>query len=54
MLSKRVLANMGWIGSVNGPTTLSLQELNRGVNDRTFWKSLVHRVSIKWSPLDST
>ena len=35
-------------------TGLSLQELSRAVEDRTFWRSLIYKVTISWKKLDGT
>lgn len=42
---KKGRPNLKWIYSVKEATTLSLQGLNKAVNDRIFWRSLIHRVS---------
>ena len=45
---KRGRPNMRGIDSLKEATVSSLQELSRTVDDRTFWRSLVHRVAINW------
>ena len=44
--------NMRWSDSLKEPTGLCLQELRRAVEDRTIWKSLIHRVILR--QLDGT
>ena len=36
------------IDSLKEVTGLNLQELNRAVEDGTFWSLLIHRVTIGW------
>ena len=43
---KRGRPNRRWIDSLKEATSLSLQEQSRVVEDRTFWKSLIHRVAV--------
>ena len=51
---KRGGSNMRWTGSIKEATGLSLQDLSRTVEDRTFWRWLIHRVAMSWRQLDST
>ena len=61
------LEKTGMLGKVDGnrkrkrktkykkeATGLRLQKQSRAVEDRTFWRSLIHMVAIKWRRLDST
>lgn len=43
---KRGGVNMRSINSVKDSVLSSLQDLNRSVNDRTFWRAVIHRVVI--------
>ena len=45
-IRKRGRANTRWTGSLKETTSLRLQELSRAVEDRTFWRWLIHRVAI--------
>lgn len=46
---KRGRPHMGRIDFLTETTGLNLQELNKAVEVRIFWRSLIHRGSISWS-----
>ena len=43
---KRGRPNTSWSDSLKESTELSLEEISRAVEDRTFWRSLIHRIAI--------
>ena len=49
-IQKRGSPNIRWIDSLKEAPELSL---SRAVEDRTFWRSLIHRITIGWRWLDS-
>ena len=51
---KRGRPNTRWTDSLKEATGLNLEELSRGTDDRTFWRSFIHRLTINWWPLDGT
>ena len=51
---KRGRSNTRWTDFLTEATGLSLQEPSRAVEDRTFWRSLIHRVTISWRWVDGT
>ena len=52
--SRKQQENVRWIDSLWEAIGISLQELNRAVEDRTLWTSLIHGVPRHRSRLDST
>ena len=48
---KRGSPNMSCIGRTKTDTALNVQDLNGSVNNRMFWRSLIHRVTTIWRHL---
>lgn len=51
---KRGRANMRWLDSMKEAITLSLQDRNKAVNDRTFWTILIYRITIGRKQFDGS
>ena len=45
---KSEISRKKWIDSMKESMSLSLQDLSMTINDGTFWRSQIHRVTINW------